>query len=62
MFSDWMTTGNGVFSFETLDESIAALETVAAAPDVHGRQAREIAHEYFSADQVLTRLLNDATT
>jgi GT2 family glycosyltransferase len=59
-FSDQLPTGEGLFSFETFDDAVAAVEAVSADPLRHGRAAREIAGEYFDApDRVLARLLDD---
>jgi len=60
-FSDILPTGSGLFSFETLDDAVAALEVVAADPAAHRRAASEIAREYFCAEKVLERLLRDVS-
>jgi hypothetical protein len=59
-FSKYIPTGRGLFAFATLEEAAAALETVNADYVGHARAAREIAREYFSADKVLRKLLQDA--
>lgn len=53
--------GEGVLSFSTLDEARAAVEQLLADPARHSRTAREIAHEYFDARKVLSRLIEQAT-
>jgi hypothetical protein len=58
-FSDLLPTGNGLFSFETMEEAVEALEIVAADSAAHGRAAGEIAREHFCAEKVLDRLLRD---
>ncbi len=52
--------GEGVLSFLNLDDAQAAIEDVAAAPEHHGRVAREVAHEYFDSDRVLADLIERA--
>jgi hypothetical protein len=54
-----LPTGEGLLSFRTPDEAVAALEDVVSAPRRHGAAAREIA-ELFAAERVLERLLSDA--
>jgi len=52
--------GEGVLSFSTLDEARTAVEQLLADPARHSRAAREIAHEYFDARKVLSRLIEQA--
>ncbi|MSP67045.1 MAG: glycosyltransferase family 1 protein [Alphaproteobacteria bacterium] len=53
-------SGRGLFAFADPDQAVAALETVERDPAAHGRAARELAHEFFSHDRVLPRLIDDA--
>ena len=57
-FSNILPTGRGLFAFRTLDEAINAVEQVNADYATHSRAAREIAHEYFAAERVLSSLLD----
>lgn len=57
-FGDVLPTGDGLWSFATPDEALGAIETVAAAPERHGRAAREIAEAHFDSDRVLSRLVD----
>ncbi len=59
-FDAVLPTGEGLLSFRTEDEAVAALEDVAGDPARHGAAALTIAREYFDAGIVLGRLLQDA--
>ena len=54
---DLYPTGEGLLTFSTLDEAVAAVSEVARHPDRHARVARAVAEEYFDSDTVLRRLL-----
>ena len=58
-FSNVLPTGRGVFGFQTLDDIVAAVESVNADYAGHCRAAREIAAEYFDYTRVLPLLLAD---
>jgi hypothetical protein len=58
-FGNPLPTGEGLFAFRTTDEAVAALEAINADYDRHSRAAREIAEDYFRAETVLARVLND---
>ena len=53
--------GEGLFMFDTVDEAVAAIETIDADPARHRRAARDLAHEEFRAETVLARLLTDVS-
>jgi hypothetical protein len=59
-FGRVITTDRGVLAFNTPDEAASAIEAVAADPDRHAQAAAEIAREYFDANKVLPRLLDEA--
>jgi hypothetical protein len=59
-FDAVLPTGEGLLSFRTPDEAVAALEEVASDPVRHGARALEIAREFFDAQVVLARLLDEA--
>jgi hypothetical protein len=59
-FDAVLPTGEGLLSFCTPDEAVAALEQVASDPARHGAAALAIAREFFDAQIVLGRLLRDA--
>ncbi len=59
-FDAVLPTGDGLLSFRTPDEAVAALEEVASDPARHGAAALQIAQGFFDAHAVLSRLLHDA--
>jgi hypothetical protein len=56
-FGHVLPTGCGLFAFTTMDDILAALDSINADYPAHCRAAREIAQAYFSYDVVLPRLL-----
>jgi hypothetical protein len=59
-FDAVLPTGEGLLSFRTPDDAVAALQDVAADPVRHGQTALDIAREYFDSDVVLAKLLAGA--
>ena len=59
-FDAVLPTGEGLLSFRTPDEAVAALQDVASDPARHGAAALAIAREFFDAETVLARMLRDA--
>ena len=51
--------GEGLLTFQTLDQAAAAVKAVAHDYDRHSRAAREIAANHFDSDKVLSKLLNE---
>lgn len=58
-FGTILPTGEGLFAFNTMDEILEAFEAVRSDYKRHARAARDIAHEYFRAEKVLAKLLED---
>jgi hypothetical protein len=58
-FGRVLPTGEGLFAFTTLDEIVDAFEAIRSDYDKHSRAARAIAEEYFRAESVLEKLLQD---
>ncbi len=58
-FGTVLPTGEGLFAFTTMDDVLAALETVNADYERHSRAARVIAEDYFRAETVLAGVLRD---
>ena len=58
-FGTVLPTGEGLFAFNTMDEILDAFRAVEADYELHSRRAREIADEYFRAETVLSRLLEE---
>ena len=61
-FSAHLPTGSGLLAYNTADEAIAALETVAGDYDRHCRAARDLAAAHFAAQVVLPPLVQRATS
>lgn len=57
-FSDLYPTGAGLLAFSTMDEAVAGVEAIRAAPARHAAAARELAEAHFHSDRVLSRLLD----
>jgi YHS domain-containing protein len=58
-FGSVLPTGEGLFAFRTVDDILAAFDTVNSDYERHSRAAREIAEQYFKAEIVLTQVLDD---
>ena len=58
-FGTVLPTGEGLFAFSTSDEALDAIDAVESDYARHSRAARAIAEEYFRAETVLKRLLED---
>jgi hypothetical protein len=56
-FSEHLPTGTGLFSFESLDDVLGAIDSMNANYPLHAKAARGIAEAYFDSDRVLDRLL-----
>jgi hypothetical protein len=59
-FAGVLPVGEGILSFRTLPEAVAAIQEVEANYARHAQAARAIAETYFDADKVLTRLIDQA--
>jgi len=58
-FSKYIPTGQGLFAFTAKDEILAAFEAINGNYPKHARAARDIAREYFAAEKILSKLLDD---
>jgi GT2 family glycosyltransferase len=58
-FSNIFPTGKGLFGFSTMDELKASIETINGDYETHRRSARELAHEFFSHEVVLGKILRE---
>lgn len=58
-FSRIIPTGQGLFPFSTMDEIVAAFDAVQSDYARHSLAARRIAEEYFRAEAVLAKLMDD---
>lgn len=58
-FSKTVPVGKGLFAFDTLEQAVAAIETVEGDYALHAAAARDLAANEFGSDKVLTRMLDD---
>ena len=58
-FSDWLETGMGVKAYSNIDEAISGIEDINTNYYKNSIAAREIAHEYFDSNKVLSKLIDD---
>jgi hypothetical protein len=56
-FSDFLPCGRGLLAYRTPQEAVAAIRQVNSDYEAHCGAARALVEEYFSADRVLTELL-----
>lgn len=54
-----LPTGQGLFSFNTMEEILSAFDAINTDYKKHSKAAQDIAEEYFKAETVLEKLLND---
>ena len=57
-FSRFLPTGQGLFSFTTVEQVLCAIEEMNRDYERHRRAARALAEQYFDSRAVLTRLLD----
>jgi hypothetical protein len=58
-FANCLPIGEGLFAFNKIEEIIAAFEAINSDYEKHGRAARAIAEEYFKAETVLAKVVDD---
>jgi hypothetical protein len=58
-FGKFLPTGQGLFAFNTIEEIVSAFDAINSDYARHSRAARAIAEEYFRAETVLARVLQD---
>ncbi len=59
-FSKFLPTGQGLFAFDTMEDILAAVDTIESDYAANCRAAREIAREYFAAEKVVGELMRRA--
>ncbi len=59
-FSNCLPTGRGLFTFETMEDILKAVDTIESDYEGNSRAAREIAQEYFAAEKVVGKLMQQA--
>jgi hypothetical protein len=58
-FSNFFPCGEGLFAFDTMDQILAAIDTIESDYEKACRAAREIAVEYFDCEKVCRKLIED---
>jgi hypothetical protein len=58
-FSHVLPVGEGILPFRTIDEASRRIREIETHYDRHSRAARAIAEEYFDAEKVLRRLIDE---
>ena len=56
-FGKFVPTGEGLFSFTSMDEIVEAVDAIHSDYEKQSRAAREIAEEYFRAEMVLGNII-----
>ena len=56
-FNKFLPTGKGLFGFRTMEDILAAVDTIESDYEGSCKAAREIAEEYFAAEKVLGSLM-----
>ena len=59
-FGKFLPTGEGLFAFSSLADILVAFETINSDYEKHKRAARSIAEQYFRAETVLAKLVEDS--
>ncbi len=58
-FRTVLPVGEGLFAFDTMDEIVEAFDAINSDYERHSRAARDIAEQYFRAETVMAKLLDD---
>ncbi|MDQ3930957.1 MAG: hypothetical protein M3328_17665 [Chloroflexota bacterium] len=58
-FGNILPTGEGLFAFNTMDDIVVALDAISSNYERHSRAALDIAEQYFKAETVLARMMDD---
>jgi hypothetical protein len=61
-FGSYLPTGEGLFSFSTMEDILTALEEIKSDYERHSRAAATLAREHFNYDVVLQRLTDEVST
>jgi hypothetical protein len=59
-FGSYLPTGKGLFSFQTMEDILAAVDEIESDYEDNCHTAREIAVEHFAAEKVLRSLMSRA--
>lgn len=58
-FGTAVPTGEGLFAFNTMEEILVAFDAIKSDYERHSRAARSLAEEYFRAETVLAKVIQD---
>lgn len=58
-FAEVLPTGEGLFSFNKMEDVLSAFDAIQSNYPRHSRAARAIAHDYFRAETVLSNMLSE---
>lgn len=58
-FGKFVPTGEGLFAYSTAEQAAEAIEAIASDYGRHSAAAREVAREYFDAELLLERMLDE---
>jgi hypothetical protein len=58
-FQTWLPVGEGVLAFRSIDEALSCIQDVETRYQRHCRTARDLVEEFFGAEKVLGKLLED---
>ena len=58
-FGRVLPTGEGLFAFQTMDDIVSAFKAIESDYERHSRAARAIAEEYFRAETVLGKMIDE---
>jgi hypothetical protein len=58
-FEKFIPTGEGLFSFKTIEDILISVDTINSDYEKHSRAARATANEFFTADKILAKLIAD---
>ena len=56
-FGNILPIGRGLFAFRSMEDILTAIDMIQSDYERHCRAAREIAEEYFAAENVLRSLI-----
>ncbi|MGH7801474.1 MAG: glycosyltransferase [Thermodesulfobacteriota bacterium] len=59
-FKTVLPVGEGILTFNTIDDAICAIREVESNYSIHSEAARSIAEDYFDSDKVLNKFLEQA--
>lgn len=55
----YLPVGEGLFTFETLDEILAAVESIESDYERHRKAARRLAEEHFEAEKIFAKMMKE---